>query len=145
MAHPERDVAPVWNEELVVVSAVGDEAPWEGTEDQGMLVFPIGCSYRAQFETWWIQHALPRPRVLELGSIDAILRLAAAGVGLALVQRSVVATSASSDRQRIYPIEPDLGIVRTYAVTHSRRPPLPAISAFLQHVRDEVHSGAQSS
>lgn len=129
----EIEAVPVWEEDLVIVTAAVKELPWTGgVEELGMLLFRTGCTYRARFETWWIRHALPRPRVLELGSIDALMHLAAAGIGIALVPKSVATSAVAAGRLRMHAIDPDLTKVAIYAVTCSRRSLSSAASAFLQ-------------
>lgn len=134
----EMNIVPVWEEHLVIVTATAEETPWlTPREDLGMLVFRTGCTYRAAFETWWIRHGMPRPRLLELGSIDALLHLASAGVGVALVPESVAAPSVLAGKLRTHPVDPDLATVTTHVVTRLDQTPSAATSAFLQHLDEE--------
>ncbi|WP_354683979.1 LysR substrate-binding domain-containing protein [Cupriavidus necator] len=56
-----------------------------------LLAFEPGCNYRARVEAWYAIGDAPPPRVLELGSYHAIVACAAAGIGAAIVPRSVLA------------------------------------------------------
>lgn len=83
---------PAYQEELVLI-ARERHAPIHSAADletRTMLAFESGCNYRARLEAWFgASDSLPR-RVLELGSYHAIIACAAAGIGVAIVPRSVL-------------------------------------------------------
>ncbi|KWR78632.1 LysR substrate-binding domain-containing protein [Cupriavidus sp. IDO] len=84
---------PAFEEELVVI-AREHHRPIHSSADleiPTLLAFEPGCNYRARLEAWYsASDAAPR-RVLELGSYHAIIACAAAGIGAAIVPRSVLA------------------------------------------------------
>ncbi len=83
---------PVFQEELVLV-AREHHAPIHAPADletRTMLAFEPGCNYRMRLESWLAGGDSPPRRVLELGSYHAIIACAAAGIGVAIVPRSVL-------------------------------------------------------
>lgn len=57
-----------------------------------VIAFSTGCSYRRVLENWLGAASVVPDRVLELGSYHAIVACVAAGSGIAIVPRSVLAT-----------------------------------------------------
>lgn len=89
----------VAREPLVLVAPPGKE-PLVGKSDLSALASrrfvatEVGCVYRRLFDAAFAEAGLPAPRpVAEAGSIRAIARLVADGVGLALVPRLAVAAA----------------------------------------------------
>ena len=66
-----------------------------------LLAFEAGCAYRQLIEDWFEAGGVAPSRVLELGSYHAIIACAAAGIGVALVPRSVL---------ELYSNAPDISI-----------------------------------
>ncbi len=81
-------------EEMVLIGAT-DVFP-EGVIE--LLVLRRGCTYRAHLEALLIRRGVTNYRILELGTIEAILGLAAAGIGISLLPKSVVMAAASQPR-----------------------------------------------
>ncbi|MGO4153969.1 LysR family transcriptional regulator [Cupriavidus sp. YAF13] len=83
---------PAFEEELVLI-ARERHAPIHSAADletRTMLSFESGCNYRGRLEAWFGASGSPPRRVLELGSYHAIIACAAAGIGVAIVPRSVL-------------------------------------------------------
>ncbi|MGO4325537.1 LysR substrate-binding domain-containing protein [Cupriavidus sp. 2TAF22] len=83
---------PAFQEELLLIAR--EQHPPIGCaadlETRTMLAFDPGCNYRMRLETWLAAGNSPPRRVLELGSYHAIIACAAAGIGVAIVPRSVL-------------------------------------------------------
>jgi LysR family transcriptional regulator, cell division regulator len=77
----------VCEEELGLVSARdnGDA----GSADQAVLVMRHGCGYRARTEAWFRKTGRAPIRLMELATLDGLVGLVAAGVGVTLLPRSV--------------------------------------------------------
>ena len=83
---------PVYEEELVLVARRG-HAPIRAVRDlspRTMLAFEPGCPHRKRLEEWFARQGQMAERVIEMSSYHALLGCAAAGMGTALVPRSVL-------------------------------------------------------
>jgi LysR family transcriptional regulator, cell division regulator len=85
---------PVFQEDLVVVSHRPD--PTWLTQDTTLLVFEKGCAYRTQLEKWLEKQGITPRRIVEFGSIDAILGCVRAGMGNGVMIHSLMANHPSS-------------------------------------------------
>ena len=83
---------PVFREELVLAS--GQPLTCFPTVDEFcssvFLAFRQGCSYRQRIELLMASQGVTAVRVMELGILDTILGCVAAGMGYALLSRSLV-------------------------------------------------------
>ena len=83
---------PVFREELVLVS--GQPLMRFPTADEFcssvFLAFRQGCSYRQRIELLMASMGISAIRIMELGMLDTILGCVAAGMGYALLSRSLV-------------------------------------------------------
>ena len=83
---------PLFTEELVLVSGqplTQFPTPQEFS-DAVFLAFRQGCSYRQRIELLMASVGLSSVRIMELGMLDTILGCVAAGMGYALLSRSLV-------------------------------------------------------
>lgn len=89
---PELHTWKVFREELVLVSGQPLQcfpAP-EVLCASVFLAFRQGCSYRQRIELLMASQGVPAVRIMELGMLDTILGCVAAGMGYALLPRSLV-------------------------------------------------------
>ncbi len=121
VAEPMHDPAlaqrPAFEEELVVIASARHRPIRTAAdlEKPTLLAFEPGCNYRARFEAWYTAaDGMPR-RVLELGSYHAIVTCAAAGIGAAIVPRSVLALYRDLPEISLHSLG-DAGRVRTLLV-----------------------------
>ncbi|NOV25451.1 LysR family transcriptional regulator [Cupriavidus necator] len=92
LADPALRAVPVFEEELVVITRA-HHRPVRAAADlevPTLLAFEPGCNYRARLESWYGTGVAPTPRVLQLSSYHAIVTCVAAGIGAAIVPRSVL-------------------------------------------------------
>ncbi|HYD98074.1 MAG TPA: LysR family transcriptional regulator, partial [Alphaproteobacteria bacterium] len=91
--HPELEARPAFREELVLVAARHLAGPdvLAGRPELKIIVFRAGCSYRQKLESLLAGRGVADPRRLEFGTLDGILGCVAAGVGVTLLPRGVVA------------------------------------------------------
>ncbi|MBN3728037.1 LysR substrate-binding domain-containing protein [Burkholderia sp. Ac-20379] len=102
--HAVFDSAPVYREPLVLIAPRG-HAPIAGAADirvPTLVAFERGCAYRGYVERWYASHGCTPARVLELGSYHAILACVAAGAGVAIAPRNVLALSPVSDALSVH-------------------------------------------
>jgi DNA-binding transcriptional LysR family regulator len=87
------DRAFAYEEEPVVVSAAGRPAPGrKGQFPKTMVAFEHGCPYRKRLEDWYAKRGAMPERTVELGSYHAMLGCVVAGMGIALIPKSVLTT-----------------------------------------------------
>ena len=86
VGHPDLVAEPIFVEELVLLTAptVKDLA---AARDLKIVVFRVGCSYRQRLEVVLARRGLVGLRILEFGSLDAIIGCVAAGIGLTLLPK----------------------------------------------------------
>jgi DNA-binding transcriptional LysR family regulator len=101
------DKVLVVEEEPVIVSAAGQPAPGrKGIYPKTMIAFEHGCPHRKRLESWYAKHGAMPERVIELGSYHAMLGCVAAGMGVALLPRSVLTTFPESRRLSVHRLPP---------------------------------------
>jgi DNA-binding transcriptional LysR family regulator len=101
------DRAFAYEEEPVVVSAAGQPAPGrKGQFPKTMVAFEHGCPYRKRLEDWYAKRGAMPERTVELGSYHAMLGCVAAGMGIALIPKSVLTTFPESKRLGVHRLPP---------------------------------------
>lgn len=110
--HPELVAEPLLDEELVAVTApaIRDLAQLTARPDAErlkLIVFRAGCSYRTRLEALLAAHGLVDVRRLEFGTLDGIIGCVAAGMGITLLPRAVVAQAAAEGRVALHAIGKD--------------------------------------
>jgi DNA-binding transcriptional LysR family regulator len=91
-----------FREEPVIVAAKGYLAPKR--VPKCVIVFEHGCPHRKRLEAWCEALGQLPERVIELGSYHAMLGCVLAGMGAALLPRSVLATFPESKRLQVFPL-----------------------------------------
>src|SRR5260370_40867330 len=87
----ERKRRPVNTLVIAVESSDASIGDLSQTRDVKTIVFRRGCSYRGRLDTALAKHGIPVSTPLEFGSLDAIIGCAAAGVGVTMLPKGVVA------------------------------------------------------
>ena len=89
-----------FKEELVLISARSAQ-PIRTPADiscRTILAFTTGCSYRRRLEVWLGRAKIVPERIMEYGSYHAIVACAAAGGGVGVVPRSVIAAIGAEEQ-----------------------------------------------
>ncbi len=81
-----------------------------------IIVFEQGCPHRRQLEQWYAARGVVPERTIELGSYHAMLGCVLAGMGAALLPRSVLKTFPESKRLRIHELAPGDDSLRTLLI-----------------------------
>ncbi len=95
-----------FDEEVVIVTTA-DHPPIGGAQGivpATMIVFEQGCPHRKRLEAWYQSLDEMPERTIELGSYHAMLGCVVAGMGAALVPKSVLGTFPESKRLRVHPL-----------------------------------------
>ncbi|MBW4707177.1 LysR family transcriptional regulator [Roseobacter sp. YSTF-M11] len=92
-----------FDEEPVIVTGQ-DHPPISDSGDlpRTVIVFEHGCPHRRRLEEWYAERRDLPQRTVELGSYHAMLGCVLAGMGAALVPRSVISSFPEAHRLRIH-------------------------------------------
>ena len=144
--HPELQAETVFQEELVLVTsrAVRTLEAVRAIIHLKTVVFRIGCSYRQRMDSLLSGMGLLAPEPLEFGSIDGILACVAAGVGITLLPRGVVARAWQEGLVAVHEIPPTLSQVETVFVRRVDSHFSSALATFLESVHRETEAHAQN-
>jgi DNA-binding transcriptional LysR family regulator len=106
-----------FEEEPVIVSAAGHPPVGKkGCFPATMIAFEHGCPYRKRLENWYARHGEMPARTVELGSYHAMLGCVVAGMGIALLPRSVLTTFPESRRLAVHRLPPGENRSRTVLI-----------------------------
>ena len=135
--HPELESEVIFREELVVVTArsIRKLDGLLATADLKIVVLRAGCSYRQRLEDVLARRGVVGVRLLEFGTLDAILGCVVAGLGLTLLPRSVVAPAWRRREVAIHALPPADARVETLFVRRRDGFVSSALAAFLDAAR----------
>ena len=113
---------PVFQEELVLVSPqrLRTLPAAEVLLHTPFLAFRQGCSYRQRIELLLASQGVTAARIMEMGTLDAILGCVAAGMGLALMPQALMQTQTARFAVHCLRLPPPLrqhiGVIDTWLV-----------------------------
>jgi DNA-binding transcriptional LysR family regulator len=133
VAHPSIEEVPVFDEELVLISAIGHPPIARAKEVHGRNIYAFrpNCSYRRIFEAWFRADDAAPGKVFETESYHGMLACVSAGAGLALLPRSMLESMPFSDSVQVHEIDPAFGKVTIHLIWR-RGLRLPSLSALLE-------------
>jgi len=122
-------------EELVLIGpqSPGEKAPQIPLEGSTLIAFSAGCAYRQRLEAWVSSRSAVPGRIMEFSSYHAIVSCVAAGMGIALVPRSVLDLIPGADNLAIQSLTDDFSRAITCLIWAAgyRSPALKAFQALL--------------
>lgn len=129
-----------FKEELALISPVA-WAPIRSAKDlvnRSVIAFAAGCSYRRILESWLNQEGIAPDKVMEFASYHAIVACVAAGTGVAIVPRSVLAVLGAEHSVRVGALSGSHGQALTQLVWRADddTPALQALRSRLQAPQD---------
>ena len=135
--HPELEAEAVFHEELALVTAPSVRTLDEllGRGDLKIVVLRAGCSYRQRLETILAARGAVGTRVLEFGTLEAILGCVAAGLGVTLLPRSVVDAAWRDRRVAVHELPAPEARVETLFIRPRDAFVSTALAAFLERAR----------
>lgn len=139
--HPDLDAETICQDELVLVTPCTVRSPkrLESIRNFRMIVFSLGCSYRQRLELLLAEMGILTAAALEFGSMDAIIACVAAGIGITLLPRGVVADAANRNVVAIHPIDSELARIETLFIRRHDAYLSSAMRAFVDVARSERH------
>ncbi len=135
--HPDLEGEVVFREDLVILAAPSARALDDllGTSDLKIIVLRAGCSYRQRLEAILASRGVVGVRVLEFGTLEAILGCVAAGLGITLLPRSIVTSTGRGDGIAVHELPAAEARVETLFVRRRGTFVSSAAAAFLDCVR----------
>jgi len=129
-----------FKEELALISPLA-WAPIGSAKDlvnRSVIAFAAGCSYRRILESWLNQEGIAPDKVMEFASYHAIVACVAAGTGVAIVPRSVLAVLGAEHSVRVGALSGSHGHALTQLVWRADddTPALQALRSRLQAPQD---------
>ena len=139
VAHAELDARAVFEEELVLLSAprVKSLRAAIGAGDTRIVVLRAGCSYRQRLESLLVRRGVQAPRLLEFGTIEAIFKCVAAGLGITLLPRGVVDRMRDKSDVGIHALPKSEALVQTLFIRRHDAYSSSALAAFFDCARSK--------
>lgn len=135
--HPDLDEEVIFREELVIVTARSAQGLSDLLRQRQLkiVILRLGCSYRQRLEDVLSRRGVVGWRRLEFGTIDGILGAVAAGVGITLLPRSLVAARVRAGEVASHALPENEALVDTVFVRPRDAFVSSALAAFLACVR----------
>jgi LysR family transcriptional regulator, cell division regulator len=135
--HPDLLADPFVREELVILTApsITSFEALSGKPDLKIVVLKAGCFYRLQLEAMLARRGIVGTRLLEFGTIEAIIACVSAGVGVTLLPRALLGSVWERGRLRVHPLPNDEGQVETVFIRHREAYASGALRAFMEMAR----------
>ena len=131
--HPDLVQRRVFRERLAVLTA-----PWVTSlddclarRDLRMVVLRAGCSYRLVLEAWLARRGHGGVRVLEFGTLEAVVGCVAAGLGVTLLPQALMGTAWKAGRVALHALPAETAEVDTLFVRRRDGIASSALKAFL--------------
>ena len=142
--HPALAAETVFHETLTVATApsVQTLAGLSDVPDLKIVVLRSGCSYRQRLEALLARRGVVGLRQLEFGTIDSIIGCVAAGLGVTLLPRSVLAAAAREGRIATHELAGAEADVATLFIRRRDGYVSSALAGFIDHVRPSAAQAA---
>ena len=113
--HPDLLQRKMYQERLVVLTARRETSlsAYMRKNDLRMVVLRAGCSYRLILESWLAHRGIVGVRILEFGTLEAIIGCVEAGLGMTLLPEALVGQVWRDERVAVHPLPNDYGHVDT--------------------------------
>jgi DNA-binding transcriptional LysR family regulator len=130
----------VFREELVLVTSRSIRSAQDLALVEGLktIVFHAGCSYRQRLEAFLAEMGILTAKPLAFGSIDAILSCVAAGIGVSLLPKGVVAAAWRDGAVSVHELPPGKAQVDTVFIRRNDAYVSSALAAFIEIARPRM-------
>ena len=142
--HPDLTAERIFREELVILTAPGecDFARLAQRSNFKIIVLRAGCSYRLLFEGILARRGIVNLRLLEFGTLEAIINCVSAGLGATLLPKALIGSVWRERRVEIHPLPAGEGDVDTVFIHRKDRFVTSAHRAFLDMARPALAKAA---
>jgi DNA-binding transcriptional LysR family regulator len=139
LQHPDLEIRPLYEDEMVLVAGRGsslpDEPDFADLVGCPMILFARGSGFRAFQDDIFRAHGLEPAIAMESDSMEAIKRMAAVGLGAAIIPRAVAEPELSQGQLRLLSIRGLPPMTRLTQVIRRRGRRLsPAAQSFYEHL-----------
>jgi len=114
-----------------------------GAVPRAMIVFEKGCPHRRLLEAWYSRRGEAPQQIIELASYHAMIGCVLAGMGAALLPRSVLETFPQSDRLRCHALPRGMNRLKTLFIWR-RQAASPNVRAFAEMLQSGGPVGRDS-
>jgi DNA-binding transcriptional LysR family regulator len=131
--HPDLLQRKMYRERLVVLTSRREPSlgAYLRRNDLRMVVLRAGCSYRLMLEAWLAHRGIVGVRMLEFGTLEAIIGCVEAGLGMTLLPEALVGPVWRDERIAVHPLPNDYGEVDTLFIRRRDGFQSSALGAFL--------------
>lgn len=135
--HADLTEEAVFREELMLVTPPALRRPDDIDRQRALkiIVFRRGCSYRQRLENLLAQRGIQTAEPLEFGSLETIVGCVAAGVGITLLPKAVIAPAWREGRVVAHELPPEQARVDTVFIRRREIRQTSALAAFLAIAR----------
>jgi DNA-binding transcriptional LysR family regulator len=135
--HPELTGETMFQEELVALTAPGATTLEAAIGAGGfrIVVLRAGCSYRLRLESFLARRGSVGARIMEFGTLEAILACVGAGLGVTLLPRALVENARREGQVGVHALPPEDAFVETVFVRRRDLYVSSAMEAFLEAAR----------
>lgn len=131
VTHPHLKQIPYYQEELVLLTEVGAESLQEQLH-KPMLILSTGCTHRSRVERLLAEAGVQHPRIIEFGSLEAVIGGVASGLGVALLPRSNAAMLSKESNMKAMTLPKSYRELVVHFIYHRDVPVSSALRAFLE-------------
>ncbi len=137
--HPDLEVRLAFQEVLAVLTApsIRDIGELYKADGLKIVVLRAGCSYRERLEKILARRGVRALRVLEFGTIEAIIGCVAAGLGITLLPKGMIEASAGAHRVAVHELPKADAVADTLFIRRRDAFTSSALAAFLRGVCPE--------
>lgn len=128
--HPDIMQEEIFREEMVLVTKKG----YAGLSDprvKALIGFRQGCSYQKQLDDWLAELGRPPLKVMQFGSLEAILGCVAAGMGVTFMPKAVMEHERYGKDLSILSVPEHFATIPTMFVRRKDMAPSANLRAFL--------------
>jgi DNA-binding transcriptional LysR family regulator len=138
--HPDLVQRKMFSEELVLLTSVGVRSldDYLASSDLRIVVLRAGCSYRLILEAWLTRNGRGGVRLLEFGTLEAIVSCVEAGLGLSLLPRSLIGPVWQAGRVAVHRLPAAEAHVETIFIRRRDSLCSSALKEFLARARPEA-------
>lgn len=134
--HPDLVVEDYFMEEMILIATKGTD-PFCHEKQITILVFPSGCFYRRQLESWLHTSGFVPFKIMEFTSIETIIGCVAAGMGISFLPRSVLLDKADNAALALHTLPLDIAKV-TSRFIRRKDPVEPKVLSSFRAVAQEL-------
>lgn len=127
----------IFREKMVLVTKKG----YAGLSDprvRALIGFRQGCSYQKQLGDWLAELGRPPLKIMQFGSLEAILGCVMAGMGVTLMPRAVMEHERYSRKLAVHPVPEHFATIPTMFIRRRDMPPSANLKAFIDAIPSQV-------